>query len=152
MKLTKKAVELLEGLFEPEFNEIADVELNSLPLVGMINAGLPAEAIEESDRISLDSEFAISSGNTFALEVSGDSMIDDSICPGDYVICRQDTQPRNGDIVVAIVDDNEATLKRFYKEKNHIRLQPANDNYQPIITQNCQVRGVVVGLMRKYKS
>jgi repressor LexA len=65
------------------------------------------------------------------------------------VVCRQDSQPRNGDVVVAIVDGSEATLKRFYKEKNHIRLQPANDNFQPIITRDCQVRGVVVGLIRK---
>jgi repressor LexA len=147
LKLTEEAVELIESLNEDGFDQ-QQLE-QGLPLVGMINAGLPSEAIENCERISLETEFAVSKGKTFALEVSGESMINDNICPGDYVVCRQDSQPRNGDVVVAIVDGSEATLKRFYKEKNHIRLQPANDNFQPIITRDCQVRGVVVGLIRK---
>jgi len=153
LRLTDKAIGLLKSLCLPqEQAEDGDNLANSLPLVGMINAGLPAEAIENSERITLDTEFATGKGNTFALEVSGDSMINDNICPGDYVVCKQNAQPKNGDIVVAIVDDTEATLKRFYKEKKHIKLQPSNDKYQPIITKNCQVRGVVVGLIRKIKA
>jgi repressor LexA len=148
LKLTEEAVELIESVNEDEFG-LQDQAEQGLPLVGMINAGLPGEALESSERISLETEFAVSKGKTFALQVSGESMINDNICPGDYVVCRQDNQPRNGDVVVAIVDGNEATLKRFYKEKNHIRLQPANDNFQPIITRDCQIRGVVVGLIRK---
>jgi repressor LexA len=148
LKLTEEAVELIESVNEDEFGLQEQAE-QGLPLVGMINAGLPGEALESSERISLETEFAVSKGKTFALQVSGESMINDNICPGDYVVCRQDNQPRNGDVVVAIVDGNEATLKRFYKEKNHIRLQPANDNFQPIITRDCQIRGVVVGLIRK---
>ncbi len=152
LKLTEQAVELLENLEAGTRQQEQAIQFldGGIPLVGMINAGLPSEAIEDCGRISLESEFAASSGNTFALEVSGESMINDNICPGDYVICRKCDTPKNGDVVVAIVDETEATLKRFYKEKNHIRLQPANDSFTPIITRNCQIRGVVVGLIRKF--
>lgn len=149
LKLTEEAIELLEEVSDEPFVSDSEAIEEGLPLVGMINAGLPSEAIEDCDRISLETEFAVSAGNTFALEVSGESMINDNICPGDYVVCKQSSQPRNGDVVVAIVDGTEATLKRFYKEKDHIRLQPANDSFQPILTRNCEVRGVVVGLIRK---
>jgi len=152
LKLTEQAIELLEEIESSDRRQEQPVQYldGGIPLVGMINAGLPSEAIENCERISFESEFAASSGNTFALEVSGESMINDNICPGDYVVCKKCDNPKNGDIVVAIVDETEATLKRFYKEKNHIRLQPANDSFMPIITRNCQIRGVVVGLVRKF--
>ncbi len=146
LRLTDKGVAVVEDLDEQLFDEAAGAD--GLPLVGMVNAGMPSEAIEDCERISLESEFS-ADGTTFALQVSGESMIEDNICPGDYVICRQSSQARNGDVVVAVVDDTEATLKRFYKEKEHIRLQPANELFEPIITRNCQIRGVVVGLIRK---
>lgn len=152
LKLTDQAVELLENLESSSQKSDYPVHYldGGIPLVGMINAGMPSEAIENCERISLQSQFSSHNGDTFALEVSGESMIKDNICPGDYVVCKKCDNPRNGDIVVAVIDENEATLKRFYREKNSIRLQPANDNFQPIITTNCQVRGVVVGLIRKF--
>ena len=86
----------------------------------------------------------------FALRVSGDSMIEENIRPGDYVICRRTEMAENGQIVVAVVNDGEATLKRFYREQDHIRLQPANANYEPIYANDCRIQGVVIGLLRKF--
>ncbi len=77
-------------------------------------------------------------------------MMDDDIQDGYYVICRRSTQAENGQLVVAIVDDENATLKRFYKEKDRARLEPANDNFDSIYSENCRIEGVVVGLMRKF--
>jgi repressor LexA len=116
--------------------------------VGRIAAGLPREAIENTESISLETCFGLGEG-LFALEVSGDSMIEENIEPGDYVICRRTNVADNGDLVVALVDDGEATLKRLYKESHCVRLQPANANYQPIYTNNCHIEGVVVGLVRR---
>jgi len=86
----------------------------------------------------------------FALKVSGDSMIEESIQPGDYVICRRTETAENGQIVVAVVNDGEATLKRFYKEQDRIRLQPANAKYEPIYASDCRIQGVVIGLLRRF--
>ena len=77
-------------------------------------------------------------------------MIDENIYDGDYVICRKASIAQNGQLVVAIVDDENATLKKFYKEKTKVRLQPANDNYQPIYSDNCRIEAVVLGLVRKF--
>lgn len=120
-----------------------------MPLLGTVAAGEPIEAIENRESLSLSSYFAYGD-RTFALEVKGDSMIDDGICDGDVVICRRSEVADNGQIVVAIVDDQNATLKRFYKEKSRARLQPANDDYAPIYSDNCRIEGVVVGLVRKF--
>jgi len=84
------------------------------------------------------------------LEVQGDSMIDDHIRDGDYVVCERRNKVRDGETVVALLDNGEATLKRFYKEKDRIRLQAANANYKPIYTDKVDVQGVVVGVVRKY--
>jgi len=119
-----------------------------VPLLGKVAAGIPLEAIEDRRNLSLDSCFG-SGGDVFALEVSGDSMIEENICPGDYVVCRSANTAENGDLVVALVDDGEATLKRFYREKERVRLQPANSNYEPIYSNNCRIEAVVVGLLRK---
>jgi len=105
-------------------------------------------AIEDKDYLSLSSHFA-GSDDTFALEVTGDSMVDDDIRNGDYVICRRACSANTGQLVVAIVDNENATLKRFYKEKARVRLQPANNDYQPIYSDNCRIEAVVVGLVRK---
>jgi repressor LexA len=125
-----------------------DERSGGIPMLGSVAAGFPVEPMGVEERLSIEGEFT-SREPVFALQVSGESMIDDNIMPGDYVICRQTNEAKNGDVVVAIVDDNEATLKRFYKEKDHVRLQPANENYSPIITRNCTIKGVVVGLIRK---
>jgi repressor LexA len=116
--------------------------------VGQIAAGLPREALENTESLSLESCFGLGD-DLFALAVSGDSMIEENIEPGDYVICRRTNVASDGEIVVALVDDGEATLKRFYKEAHHIRLEPANASYEPIHTNNCHIEGVVVGLVRR---
>jgi repressor LexA len=77
-------------------------------------------------------------------------MIDEQIREGDYVICQRASTARNGQTVVALLEDGEATLKRFYKEKGHIRLQPANDAYEPILVPDCQIQGIVIGVVRAY--
>jgi repressor LexA len=125
---------------------VAD-EPDSLPLLGRVAAGAPIEAIENIEHISLQSEFG--SEDTFALKVQGDSMTGDGIFDGDYVVCKRSQTAPNGKIVVAITDNENATVKRFYKETDQIRLEPSNPNYEPIFTQNCTIAGVVVGLMRK---
>ena len=116
--------------------------------MGRVAAGLPIEAIENRDCLSLSSLFG-SGEDIFALEVTGDSMLGDGIRNGDYVICRRSTQANNGQLVVAIVNNEDATLKRFYKENNRVRLQPTNEGYGPIYSDNCRIEAVVVGLVRK---
>jgi len=125
-----------------------DVDGGGVPLLGRIVAGVPREAVENPESLSLESCFGLG-GDLFALEVSGDSMIEENIEPGDYVICKRTNTAGNGDLVVALLADAEATLKRFYKESHRIRLQPANADYEPIYTNNCHIEGVVVGLVRK---
>ena len=144
MTLTEKAHKLLESL---EQRSESDLQ-KGIPLVGRVAAGTPIEAIEDDRWLSLNSIYP-SSENTFALEVAGDSMIDDSIFDGDFVICKKTPAAKNGDLVIAIVDENNATLKRFYKEKKTIRLQPANKNYSPIYSTNVRIEGIVIGILRK---
>ena len=120
-----------------------------LPLVGRIAAGLPIESVETSDNIDLEDVFS-SRHALGVLEVSGDSMIDEHIRDGDLVVYEQRSTARNGETVVALVDGTEATLKRFYKEKNRIRLQPANKKYAPIYARDVQIQGVVIGVIRRY--
>jgi len=120
----------------------------TLPLVGRIAAGRPIEAIETPDTIDIASMFRLKDG-PYVLRVRGDSMIEDSIRDGDYVIIEQRNTANNGETVVAILPDGEATLKRFYREDGHIRLQPANSQMEPIIVPDCQIQGVVIGVMCK---
>jgi len=141
LSLTRKAQRLLEQQ-QSDTNE-----QDGIPLLGRVAAGAPIEAIENIEHISLQSEFG--SDDTFALKVQGDSMTGDGIFDGDYVVCKRTQTAPNGKIVVAITDNENATVKRFYKENNGIRLEPSNPNYEPIYTQNCQIAGIVVGLMRK---
>ena len=122
----------------------------SLPLVGRIAAGQPIEAIENPDRISLTD--ITRSRDVFVLEVRGDSMQDEHILDGDYVLVEKVRSARDGEIVVALVENADATLKRFYREGDKIRLQPSNAAMAPIIVpaSSVQVQGRVVGVMRKY--
>jgi repressor LexA len=110
---------------------------------------VPIEAVENVELLSLTSAFG-SGDDIFAFEVTGDSMIDEDIRHGDYVICRRSRIAEDGQLVIAILDDQNATLKRFYKENNCARLQPANDDYQPIYTDNCRIEAIVIGLVRKF--
>ncbi len=147
LKLTSKAQELLSHLAEDNSNSHRQ-RPKGIALVGKVAAGLPIEAIEDKEYLSLSSHFG-SGEDTFALEVTGDSMLGDDIRDGDYVICRRASSANNGQLVIAIVDNEDATLKRFYKEKRQVRLQSANDDYDPIYSDNCRIEAVVVGLLRK---
>jgi repressor LexA len=120
-----------------------------LPLAGRIAAGVLHEAIERDERIDFDEIFHDRDKRLFVLEVSGDSMIEDQISDGDYVVIRKQRTARKGQIVVALTDENEATLKRWFPEKNRIRLEPANSAMKPIYVKNARVLGVVVGVVRK---
>ena len=125
------------------------IEERGLPLSGRIAAGVMHEAIEQDERIDFDAMFNHKNKNLFALNVSGDSMIDAQIADGDYVVVRKQRTARDGQIVVAQTDEGEATLKRFYLERNRIRLEPANSAMKPIYVKNAKVLGVVVGVVRK---
>lgn len=128
-----------------------------LPLVGTIAAGQPIEAVEQREHLDLEALFQPTSPtgerDTFVLRVRGDSMIDAHIEEGDYVICQQGTRPRNGQTVVALLPSGEATLKKFYKEKDGTyRLQPENPDYEPIYLhpEDLQIQGIVIGVVRSY--
>lgn len=123
-----------------------------VPLLGRIAAGSPVEAIQGSERLCF-TDFTGKS-DTFALEVRGDSMIEDHICNGDFVLIERTTDVRDGDIVVALVDGTDATLKRIYKEPNgKVRLQPANSNMQPIVVDRAalEVQGRLLAVLRKFQ-
>jgi repressor LexA len=122
----------------------------SLPLVGRIAAGRPVETFETPETISLND--VTRSRDVFVLQVAGESMQDEHIVDGDYVLVEKIKTARNGDIVVALVEGTDTTLKRFYKEGEQIRLQPSNATMKPIIVpaHSVQVQGRVIGVLRKY--
>ena len=123
-----------------------------LPLLGNIAAGSPIEAIENREEVDLETMFHAKNG-VYVLRVRGDSMIDDHLCDGDYVVIERRENARNGEQVVALLDSGEATLKRFYKESGgKIRLQPANRGMEPRVLEadRCKIQGVVIGVLRSY--
>lgn len=120
-----------------------------IPLLGNVAAGNPIEAIENpNEYFSLPKELLPKNHEVFALKVNGESMINAGIFDGDIVIVERNKNAINGEIIVALTDENEVTLKRFFKEKNHIRLQPENDTMDPIILDNVSILGKAVGLYR----
>ncbi len=130
----------------------AKQEFMSVPLVGVIAAGEPIEAIEVPDEaveIARDKRFQ--DGDLYALRVRGNSMIGDGIFDGDFAIIKKQNWADNGDTAVAIIDDNEATLKRYYKEKGRIRLQPANPTFEPIYRKDVEIRGIVIKIIRDFQ-
>ena len=132
----------------PQQKKTAAVEL---PLLGYVAAGAPIEALENAESFVVPEEF-VRRQNTFALRVKGNSMIDDGICDGDYIIVEERPSASNGETVVALVN-GEATVKKFHRDKGgKIRLIPANDSMTPIVVKDkdVAVRGVVVAVMRKY--
>ncbi|MFM9956704.1 MAG: transcriptional repressor LexA [Phycisphaerales bacterium] len=123
------------------------------PLVGKIAAGYPIEKFSDLDTLDISELLAprASAVNaTFALRVDGDSMKDEGILDGDYVIIERRDAAKNGDRVVALLPNGESTLKTYFKEADHIRLQPANPAYEPIRVKDCKVQGIVVGVIRRY--
>lgn len=121
-----------------------------LPLVGLITAGEPIEAVEEKEQISVPVDLMVDPNTTYVLRVKGESMIDEGIYDGDFVVVQRDPSPKNGDVVVALLDNQYATLKKFYKEKSRIRLQPANPTMQPIYCKDLIIQGIVKAVIRKY--
>ena len=124
-----------------------------LPILGMIAAGSPIETVTGHKETLEVPAFMVGSKNSYVLQVKGQSMIEDGIHDGDYVVVQEKSVPSNGDTVVALVNNNEATLKRYYKEPNRIRLQPANSTMEPIYVEKgtpIKIQGVLIGLIRKY--
>jgi len=126
--------------------------LTTLPLVGTVAAGLPIEAIEDHETVSVPAEMAGRPGESFVLRVRGDSMIEDQICDGDLVVVEKRQEARNGQTVVALIDGTDATLKRFYREGGRVRLVPANHTMEPIevAAEQVTIRGIVRGLLRTF--
>jgi repressor LexA len=120
----------------------------SLPLAGRIAAGSPLMAIQQDEQVDFSGLFG--SDNQFCLKVTGNSMIEAQIADGDYVIVKKQRTCRDGDIVVALVNGEDATLKRFYKEAHRVRLEPANSAMQPIYATQVEILGVVTGVIRRY--
>ena len=122
-----------------------------VPLLGTIAAGQPIEAIQVEESLSIPEEM-LGRRETFVLKVRGDSMIEEQIRDGDFVIIEERAQAENGETVVALLHGEEVTLKKFYRENGKVRLQPANTDLEPIIVdaQDVRIRGVVIGLLRKY--
>lgn len=171
-RLTRRMVRELEktlveqsryvGLDEPEAAEVqssshaagngnGEGDPSLLPLLGEIAAGRPLEAIEENEPIEVGDLCNVERAN-YMLRVRGDSMIEDGICDGDYVLIEKRNNARDGETVVAVLENNEATLKRFYRVKNRKRfkLQPANASLKPLFVDKLEIRGVVVGVVRSY--
>lgn len=123
-----------------------------IPLLGLIAAGSPIDALEVPDTITIPEDM-LGRGNTFSLQVNGDSMIEDGIHDGDFIVVESRSSARDGEIVVAMVNQSEATVKRLYREGNQVRLQPSNRNMSPIYVagDSVEIRGVVIGLIRKYR-
>ncbi|PZE21838.1 transcriptional repressor LexA [Paenibacillus xerothermodurans] len=141
-----RAIEITDGTLA-EGGEF-DLTVARVPLIGRVTAGIPITATENiEDYFPLPSHY-VGDYNVFMLSVVGNSMIDAGIHDGDYVIVRQQQSANNGDIVVAMTEDDEATVKRFFKEKDHIRLQPENAAMEPILLKQVTILGRVVGLFR----
>ena len=149
IKSTNNKFRTIELLVDNEYLE-KNEDVIKVPLLGKITAGNPITAIEQPDEyFDLPASLMPKSGEVFTLHVSGESIINKGIYDNDYVIVKRQNDAKNGDIVVAMTDENEVTLKTFYKEKDHIRLQPENDTMEPLIFPNITILGKAVGLYRK---
>ncbi len=123
----------------------------NLPLMGLIAAGQPIEAIVDNETMAIPASFVLDGANSYVLKIKGQSMIEDGILDGDFVVIERNPSPKNGEVVVALLDNAYATLKRFYREKSRIRLQPANKTMDPIYVQDCIIQGVVRAVIRKFQ-
>lgn len=139
-----RAIEILD-----EEVDIPQSKVVNVPVIGKVTAGSPITAVENIEEyFPLPDRMAPPDEHVFMLEIMGDSMIDAGILDKDYVIVKQQNTANNGEIVVAMTEDDEATVKRFYKEDTHIRLQPENPTMEPIILQNVSILGKVIGVFR----
>lgn len=142
-----RAIEILDQ----SDNNIVKDAARYAPVIGKVTAGFPITAIENIEEYTpVPSSIAHRGDNLFVLEIEGESMINVGILNGDRVIVKQQSTAENGDIVVAMTDEDEATVKRFFKEDDHFRLQPENDSMEPIRLQNVSILGKVIGLYRNF--
>ena len=154
----EKAGHIYRDPTKPRAIEVTDMGLSKLgiksdqmPLLGVVTAGEPILAVEEAtDFFPIPPNFKNISDDLFMLTIRGESMINVGILNNDSVIVKKQSSAQNGEIVIAITDEDEATCKRFFKEKNHIRLQPENDTMDPIILDNVRILGKVIGLYRSH--
>ena len=147
-----RTLKLLKGGLVEEKKDSKDFytgkEMVEVPIIGKISAGIPILAVENiTDTFPIPIDF-VGNCESFMLTVRGESMIEAGILDGDYILVKKQNTANNGEIVVALIDD-EATVKTFYKEKDHIRLQPENSTMDPIIVPNCEILGKVAGVFRK---
>ncbi len=148
LKTANNKFRTIELLVDNEYIE-KNEDVVKVPLLGKITAGNPITAIEQPDEFfDLPQALIPKNGDCFVLHVSGTSMINKGIYDNDYVIVKRQNNANNGDIVVAMTDEDEVTLKTFYKEKDHIRLQPENDTIAPLIFDNITILGKAIGLYR----
>jgi len=150
-----------KGYIKREYNESRAIELLpsdifprslQLPLMGSVAAGMPIEAIQSQEMISVPDDFVRKTGNHYVLRVRGNSMIDEQIRDGDFVIVNERQTADNGEMVIALIDGNSATVKKMYREKDgRIRLQPANETMSPIYVHenDISIQGIVVGVLRR---
>ena len=150
-----------KGYIKRSYNESRAIEILpseifqravDLPLLGSVAAGYPIEAMTANESVAVPDDFVRRTGNHYVLRVRGNSMIDEQICDGDFVIVEDRKSAQNGETVVALLSGSDVTLKKLYRENGRVRLQPANPTMQPIFVEpdQVQVQGVVVGVMRKY--
>ncbi|NGZ74482.1 transcriptional repressor LexA [Saccharibacillus alkalitolerans] len=144
-----RAIELL-GMEESESSNLFASTIRRVPVVGKVTAGVPITATENIEDYFPLPQTMVGEDQVFMLSVVGDSMIEAGINSGDYVVVRQQQTANNGDIVVAMTEEDEATVKTFYKEKDHIRLQPENPTYEPLRLTHVTILGKVVGLFRNF--
>ncbi len=148
-----RGIELVSDMNQPNMVDMQLGAAYQLPLKGTVAAGLPIEAYESgTETLSVPSEMVRDAESTFVLRVRGDSMVEDGILEGDLIIVERRATARNGQVVVALVNGSEATVKRFYLEGDTVRLQPANSLMAPIYTmaKDVEVQGLVIGLMRHF--
>lgn len=145
LKKTKDGIELTAKAFQRG-------SAVRLPLLGLITAGEPIEAVENRETIVVPANLVVDGMNSYVLKVRGDSMIDEGIFDGDFVVVERNNRPRDGEVVVALLDNTYATLKKFYRETKRIRLQPANKLLKPIYVKDCIIQGVVRGVIRTFNT
>jgi repressor LexA len=141
------AIEL--GLTHELVPQSLTAEAHVVPVIGEVAAGGPIEAYQDASETMAVPDMLAPSGDAYVLRVRGDSMIEEHIADGDFVLIRPQNTARNGDIVVAQVEDNGVTLKRFFREKDRVRLQPANPNYQPQFYDDVRIQGKLIGVIRR---
>ena len=144
-----------KGLIRRSYNRGRSIELTveavELPLLGLVAAGKPIEAVPEKETIAVPANM-VGRRSTYVLQVKGDSMLDEQIRDGDYVVVEERTTAENGETVIALLKGEEVTLKKFYRENGYIRLQPANPAMKPIRVkeEDLRIQGIVIGVLRKY--